>query len=294
MAEPILAAGVVLWRDSSRGREVALVHRPKYDDWSLPKGKTEAGEPLWATAVRETAEETGHAVTLGRPLSMQEYLVNGRTKHVHYWSGRAGVGRFTAHAEVDDLRWLPVPEAARTLTWSRDADLLHEWAADADSAPLLLVRHARAVRRGDWDGPDDLRPLTEEGQRQALALTGLLRAYGVTRVVSSDADRCLRTVTPYCEQARVTLEVEPALSEAAFERHPEAAGGRIRALAATGTPTAVCTHRPLLPVLSAALDVPIGGLDLAAAHVVHLADGIPVAVETHAAPEPAPLGSVAR
>ncbi len=97
--DPILAAGVVLWRESNRGREVALVHRPKYDDWSLPKGKAEEGEPLWATAVRETAEETGHAVTLGRPLPVQRYQVNGRPKDVHYWSGRAGAGRFTPHAE---------------------------------------------------------------------------------------------------------------------------------------------------------------------------------------------------
>jgi 8-oxo-dGTP diphosphatase len=289
-----LAAGVVLWRDSGRGREVALVHRPKYNDWSLPKGKTEAGEPLWATAVRETAEETGHAVTLGRPLSVQEYSVNDRPKLVHYWSGRAGVGRFTPHAEVDDLRWLSVAEAARTLTWSRDADLLQEWAADADSTPLLLVRHARAVRRGDWDGPDDLRPLNDEGRRQAQALTGLLRAYGVTRAVSSDAERCLRTFTPFCDQARVTLEVEPALSETAFERHPEAAAVRIQALAASGTPTAVCTHRPLFGSLVTALGVTAGGLDVAATHVVHLADGIPVAVETHPAPEQAPLGSMAR
>ncbi|WP_327163366.1 NUDIX hydrolase [Streptomyces zaomyceticus] len=123
---PILAAGCVLWRPalSGHGIEVAIVHRPKYDDWSHPKGKRKRGEAAEACALREVQEETGRRSALGPRLPTVHYTVDGRPKEVAYWSARALDGAFTPSREVDRLLWLP-PAAARTrLTQPRDRELL--------------------------------------------------------------------------------------------------------------------------------------------------------------------------
>ncbi|MCT4356976.1 NUDIX hydrolase [Streptomyces sp. Je 1-79] len=122
----IRAAGCVLWRPAPTGRgiEIALVHRPKYDDWSHPKGKLKRGESAEEAALREVREETGHACALGPRLPTARYLANGRPKVVTYWSARALDGAFVPSTEVDRMVWLP-PEAARLrLTQPRDRELL--------------------------------------------------------------------------------------------------------------------------------------------------------------------------
>jgi 8-oxo-dGTP diphosphatase len=123
---PVQAAGCVLWRRSPVGGEleVCLVHRPKYDDWSHPKGKLKRGEDPLAGAVREVEEETGHRAVPGTRLPTVEYEANGRPKQVRYWAAEAVSGTFTPSDEVDRLVWLP-PAAARTLlTQPRDRDLI--------------------------------------------------------------------------------------------------------------------------------------------------------------------------
>ncbi|WP_017242375.1 NUDIX hydrolase [Streptomyces sp. SS] len=123
---PVLAAGCVLWRPalSGQGVEIALVHRPKYDDWSHPKGKLKAGESVEACALREVLEETGHHCELGPRLPSAHYTVAGRPKHVTYWSARALSGTFSPTKEIDALLWL-APHAARLrLTQPRDRALL--------------------------------------------------------------------------------------------------------------------------------------------------------------------------
>jgi 8-oxo-dGTP diphosphatase len=122
----ILAAGCVLWRPapSGHGIEIALVHRPKYGDWSHPKGKLKRGESLAECAVREVREETGHSCALGPRLPTVRYLANGRPKDVTYWSARALGGAFTPSTEVDRLVWLPPEEARARLTQPRDQGLL--------------------------------------------------------------------------------------------------------------------------------------------------------------------------
>ncbi|MGW0818920.1 NUDIX hydrolase [Streptomyces viridiviolaceus] len=126
------AAGCVLWRRSSREDdelEVCLVHRPKYDDWSWPKGKLKAGEQALAGALREVLEETGHTAAPGTELSTQRYWANGRPKQVRYWAAEAGPGAFTPDDEVDRILWLPPAAARDRLTHPRDRtlvdDLLH-------------------------------------------------------------------------------------------------------------------------------------------------------------------------
>ncbi|MFF2780742.1 NUDIX hydrolase [Streptomyces sp. NPDC058052] len=124
---PVLAAGCVLWRPAAGGGpaiEIALVHRPKYDDWSHPKGKRKGGESAEECALREVLEETGHRCELGARLPTVHYPVAGRPKEVDYWAARALDGAFVPGREVDRLHWLP-PAAARTrLTQPRDRELL--------------------------------------------------------------------------------------------------------------------------------------------------------------------------
>ncbi|MFI1226927.1 MULTISPECIES: NUDIX hydrolase [unclassified Streptomyces] len=121
-AGTVLAAGCVLWRRAPDGHgvEVCLVHRPRYDDWSFPKGKLKRGEDPRAAAVREVLEETGHHCAPDEPLPTSRYQVDGRPKEVAYWAAEATGGSFTANDEVDRILWL-APDAARArLTQPRD------------------------------------------------------------------------------------------------------------------------------------------------------------------------------
>ncbi len=105
--------------------QVLLVHRPRYDDWTLPKGKLDSGETFEEAAVREVREETGLRCTLGRELATAEYRDNkDRPKVVRYWLMEVEDGEFAANDEVDEVRWLPLPEAAGLLTYDRDRDVL--------------------------------------------------------------------------------------------------------------------------------------------------------------------------
>ncbi|MYY06392.1 NUDIX hydrolase [Streptomyces sp. ATexAB-D23] len=123
----VRAAGCVLWRRPpapATGVELCLVHRPRYDDWSFPKGKLKRGESLRDAAVREVLEETGHHCVPGAVLPMVRYVANGRPKEVTYWSAEATAGSFVPNREVDGVLWLP-PAAARTrLTQPRDREVL--------------------------------------------------------------------------------------------------------------------------------------------------------------------------
>ncbi|POX52754.1 DNA mismatch repair protein MutT [Streptomyces sp. Ru71] len=126
MHPPVLAAGCVLWRRSplDGALELCLVHRPKYDDLSFPKGKLKPGEEALAGALRETLEETGHTAAPGTELPTQHYLANGRRKQVRYWAAEATGGAFTPSDEVDRILWLPPAAARARLTQPRDRALV--------------------------------------------------------------------------------------------------------------------------------------------------------------------------
>ncbi len=127
MVSEIRAAGGVLWRERDGTVELAVVHRPKYDDWSLPKGKLDGSEDYLDAALREVREETGFTAQPLRELGDIRYLSNGRAKVVRYWDMRAGDGRFVADDEIDDLRWLAPEAALRQLSYDRDREVVQRF-----------------------------------------------------------------------------------------------------------------------------------------------------------------------
>jgi 8-oxo-dGTP diphosphatase len=121
VSEEVQAAGGVVVRD---GR-VAVVHRPKYEDWTLPKGKLDPGEDFEEAALREVGEETGLRCELGRELPSTSYRDSkDRPKVVRYWEMTPVAGEFVPNSEVDELRWLEPDEAAELLTYDRDREVL--------------------------------------------------------------------------------------------------------------------------------------------------------------------------
>ncbi len=262
------AAGTVVWRLNERKKlEVLLVHRPRYDDWSWPKGKLENGETLASCAVRETEEETGVPVILGQPLPKVSYrLSDGRRKEVHFWAARpAPEGDLSlrartlvtpaATAEIDEVRWVEVKEARKLLTHARDREplgiLVDQWKDERlNTYAVLIVRHARARKRTAWKGGESTRPLTTVGQEQAQRLVPILSAYGVDRVLSSPWRRCVDTIAPYARTIGVEVEMHPEITEDAHRTKPKKVRKLIREEAKVRAPgVAICTHRPVLPTI---------------------------------------------
>ncbi|MFI0449433.1 NUDIX domain-containing protein [Actinomadura sp. 6N118] len=238
----IRAAGALLWRDCPEGPEVALIHRPKYDDWSFPKGKLKHGEHILRAAVREVEEETGVVPRLGRRLPTSSYPKDGKTKRVDYWTARAALaGPFEPNDEVDRLEWLPIVDAYERLSYSHDVDLLREFeAGPPDTWPLVILRHGSAGEKREWKGPDELRPLDERGRAEASLLAGLLRSYGQARPISSATARCLETLLPYVRREGAKVVTEEAFTVGATSA--EQACERLLELVADGAPAIVCTH----------------------------------------------------
>jgi 8-oxo-(d)GTP phosphatase len=227
---PVLAAGCVVWRSGPDGvLETAVVHRPKYDDWSLPKGKPEAGEHLLETAHREVLEETGLEVVLGRRSVSTRYdvhLPDGRPapKLVDYWTARWTGGEFEVNDEVDELRWLPVEKATALCSHDHDRAVLADLErTDVPRMPtLVLVRHGRAGSRSEWDGPDDLRPLDDKGRRQAQRLAEVLPVFAPVEVFSARRTRCEETVAPLGERLGLPVQRLAELGEEEFAADPQA------------------------------------------------------------------------
>ncbi|WP_170212170.1 NUDIX hydrolase [Saccharothrix australiensis] len=238
------AAGAVLWRDGS----VAVVHRPRYDDWSLPKGKLDPGETAPAAAVREVLEETGYRAVLGRHLRTVEYPAFGERKTVDYFSARAEGGSFTPNDEVDELRWVPVATASDLVTRDADREVLAAFAsAPADLATVLLVRHAKAGKRDHWPGDDDLRPLSSAGRRQAEGLRSMLPLWAPSRVHSAPRVRCVDTVRGVADDVGVGVLLEPRLSEEGYWPDREAGLVRLLEIAdGVGVPV-VCSQGGVIP-----------------------------------------------
>jgi 8-oxo-dGTP pyrophosphatase MutT (NUDIX family)/phosphohistidine phosphatase SixA len=254
------AAGVVALRGEADRQEVLIVHRPHRADWSLPKGKVEPGEHLITTAVRECDEETGYVVNLGVPLPQLRYTALGQPKVVSYWSAavRASEG-FSPNDEIDEVRWLPVEHAKHQLTYPHDSAIVQKAADLPRTTPLILLRHTQAVKRADFGGSNDSqRPLTGKGRVQSKALIPLLDAFGIEQVYSSDATRCMETVRRFAKSIDASVQSEPALSEVALREDSANPARRIRALAHDPRPLVVCSHRPVLPGLVAALGAELG------------------------------------
>lgn len=281
------AAGAVVLRKGSRGREVLLVHRPAYDDWSFPKGKLDRGETRPAAAVREVGEETGLRIRLGPSLGTQSYPSRGARKVVHYWVGRVvgddDVSGYLVNEEIDEVVWLPWEEARERLSYGFDRDTL----AQAEglrrkTRPLVLLRHGASRSRKRWRGDDRDRPLLAEGRRQAERIVPVLAAYGVTRLVSSSSLRCVQTVAPYSAACGWAMERTDRISEedATAESVLEVVDGLLHA----GEGSLLCTHRPVLPAVLDALGVADVSLEPGAMLVAHHRKGTVLATELHPAP----------
>jgi 8-oxo-dGTP diphosphatase len=250
--EPVIhASGGVVLRPSDNGSggayEVLVVHRPRYDDWSLPKGKDEPGESPEQAAVREVWEEAGQPARIIAPLGSSSYRTQAGAKQVLWFAMRAtGVSEFSPNPEVDSVAWLSPGAAAELLTYDRDRDLVSSIDPEAllGTGTLYLVRHAAAGDRTTWMGKDRDRPLTAKGEAQARGILGRLRDEGLERIITSPYLRCTETVRPLAESIGLELETNDYLAEAA--------GGKpARALveSLSGQNTVLCSHGDVIPQL---------------------------------------------
>lgn len=307
----VYAAGGVVWRLIEGKLMVLVIHRTAYADVTLPKGKVDPGETLAETAAREIFEETGIQVALGIPVGVSRYrMPSKRQKIVHYWAAEATdaairASAFVPNKEIAALEWLTPKKALGRLSYPVDVEILEQFMAFVDDGvlqtfPIVVLRHAKAKAREDWDGADAARPLTGRGTAQAAALVGRLRAFGVRKIVSSDAVRCVTTVTPLAAALGKTVVRTPLLSQDAWELGESdvrsVIGKRIRAR----KPAVLCSHGPMLPDVLTELALATGtmrgsylgsasALEPAAFSVVHLSATNPgsgiVSIETH---EPKP------
>lgn len=252
----VVASGGVVLRKNDGKQQVLLIHRPSYDDWTLPKGKGHADELHPETAVREILEETGIRARLGLRLPSTTYKVSKGPKISHFWRASvAGTMKFRPNKEVDRIRWVDVDKADKALTFDDEAHLVRLAVEAPPSTALLLVRHGKAMARKFWSGPDQKRRLSGRGREQAEALVSLLGAFGVDRTVSSSSTRCSATLKPYAKQAGLDVEGVDLLTEEYGTGHPKEVARFMAGLRkGLKKPTAVCGHRPVLPHMFLGLD----------------------------------------
>ncbi|PRZ18396.1 8-oxo-dGTP diphosphatase [Nesterenkonia sandarakina] len=280
----ILAAGALCWRIRRSELEVLVIHRPRYDDWSFPKGKLDEGETLPECAVREVREEIGLKVRLGMPLPITRYSVGkargakngnggtaggagnggngnggngngGKDKAVWYWAAQVAEGTPVPDGdEVDETAWVSVERARQMLTNRGDVppldelERLHE-DRRLHTLPFIVLRHAKAKPRSSWSRAESERPLAATGKRQARAVERLLICWRPRHLESSPWKRCAETIAPYVKAHRNRATYRKSLTEKRAEAHPERSRARVRRCLELLLPTLICTHRPVLPLI---------------------------------------------
>ncbi len=303
----VYAAGGVVWRIVEGKLKVLVIHRTAYADVTLPKGKVDPGETLAETAAREIFEETGIRVCLGIPVGVSRYrMPNKRQKIVHYWAAEATdqairASAFVPNKEIAALEWVGPKRALKHLSYPVDVEILENFLKFVDDGilqtfPVVVLRHGKATPREDWDGPDATRPLTSRGTKQAASIVGPLQAFGVRKIVSSDAVRCVTTVTPLAAAVGKEVERSHLISQDAWEAGSadvrSVVGKRVR----SRKPAVLCSHGPVLPAILNELALATGtlrgsylgsasSLEVGAFSVVHLSATNPgsgiVAIESH-------------
>jgi 8-oxo-dGTP diphosphatase len=312
-AQPtIRAAGGVLYRpagaaadggdqpaDAPRQVEIALVHRQRYDDWSLPKGKPRRDETALLTARREIAEETGEAPAMQARLGAVTYETPQGRKLVEYLAARAeprpqggGAGGAPAASiedpdEVDEVRWLSARGALELLSYDTDREVLDRFLdLPPITATIALVRHAHAGDRRRWAGPDDARPLTKRGLRQAQELRELLGAFGPSAVWAAAPVRCQQTVQPLADALAAPVQLADWAGEDQFARDPAGSLAELRALSRGAGAVAVCSQGGAIPALLSMLAGPTADYETAKAAfwLLSFHDGELIALDRYPAP----------
>lgn len=262
------------------------MHRADPDGWVLPHGALGPDEYPAGCAVRRTIEQTGVGIRIGVPLGQVSRADGHRSLQVAYWRAVAvSAGRHHATDGVDRIAWLPAAEAAQLV--SKDERSLIQRAVELpESVPVLIVRHGKAMLRADWSGRDQARPLTSRGRRQSQRLVALLEAFGVGRLASSTSNRCMKTLQPFAKLHRLEVVGWTTLSEEQAEQDLKAVEKLTRRLAKeaveSGTPLAICGHRPVLPTMLATFEIPNQALKPGATVIAHLGPaGETLVVEHH-------------
>ena len=284
-----VAAGTVTIRHRP-GKEphVLLVHRPAYNDWTLPKGHLDPDEYEAVAAVRETHEESGVRVVLREPLGAISYPVGGGTKVVHYWRAEPiEASKRKPDKEVDKVAWLSPANALERMTYDDEKEVMRKALEYRQpSTAFLVVRHSKAMDRKNWSGRDQARPITARGRKQAKRLVPLFEAFGVAALASSTSTRCVQTLQPFAKQQRMDVDGWQVLTEEIGEHNAKGVRQLMKRLATESVeekaPMAVCGHRPILPDMLTALGVEPRPMQTGAVIVVHLdADGRHIAHEYH-------------
>ncbi|MFM6941105.1 MAG: NUDIX hydrolase [Candidatus Planktophila sp.] len=272
----IKAAGAVVWREEVPFElEILLVHRAQYDDWSFPKGKIENGESAIAAAFREVKEETGITTIFGEYLGSSSYKIEDQKKKVKYWMamGIPDATPFLPNPEVDKIEWLSIKEARHFLSYDEDREILDEFISrERYTSKLVLLRHAKAVKRNQWNDYDLDRPLADEGIEQSRRLVSQLEPFGIQGIFSSDASRCFSTVEPLSQYLDCKVSVTSDLNEESFEKNEKVALNYVKHLMRFPGNQLVSSHNPIIPqILSriARVEYSADDLEPADAWVVH-------------------------
>ena len=245
----VRAAGGIVFRKTSKDKiRTLLVHRPRYDDWTPPKGKADKGESPEETAVREVLEETGYRCRIVAPLGATRYRVQGGVKEVHWFAMRPlpDSPGFTKNSEVDKVKWLSPRKVLDKLSYDQDRELFEgtDFKKLAQTGNLYLLRHTTAGDRSRWKGRDEDRSLTKKGWREADAIAISLADAGIERILSSPYERCVQSVKPLAKLIKAPIETSPLLAE---EPDLDAAYALVDSV--VGYNAVVSSHGDVIPAL---------------------------------------------
>jgi 8-oxo-dGTP diphosphatase len=255
----IRAGGGVVRRSGGDGGEYLLAHRPRYDDWTLPKGKLNRKEGYLEAALREVREETGARGLSTTSVGSIGYRTDqGNRKVVRWWlMDQIEEGTFKANSEVDEVAWLAMDKALKRLDYEAERSVLERadaLATDPTAATVYLIRHGRAGDKAKWRGKDKKRPLDKKGRKQSLRLAASLDGHPITTIISSPSQRCVQTARPLSFSIRIPVHTDKRLGvdagayqvlslvdelkgeAAALSTHGEVIESVITALAGEGIP----------------------------------------------------------
>jgi len=240
------AGGVVVRKTPKGGLRVLVAHRPKYDDWSLPKGKIDDGETSEEAAVREILEETGQHCRIAASLGTSRYRIGQGIKEVDWFLMRPlpDSPGFQKNIEVDKVKWLSRRKAVDILDYERDVELVStpELKKLTETGTVRFLRHANASSKDETKVPDRERSLTKKGRKQSLAIAESLASTGIERILSSPYKRCVQTVEPLAEMTGAPIEIHEALAE---DSNPDDTYDVIHEVA--GSNTVLCSHGDVIP-----------------------------------------------